>query len=87
MFLDGWQLSAVMSTVCKGKEVPISYFLIVTVDYRQKVAAAADRILTNFLRPRRELGQSEREIMTSRSVRPLLSENSLWRRWGSAATC
>ena len=43
-----------------------------TVDYRQK-AAAAGRIPTNFLR--RELGPTEKEILTSRmidrSLRPL----------------
>ena len=43
-----------------------------TVDYRQK-SAAAGRIPTNFLR--REMGPSEKEILTSRvidrSVRPL----------------
>ena len=63
--------TAVMSTVCRGK-VSTSSFLPLTVDYRQK-AAAAGRIPTNFLR--RELGPSEREILTSRmidrSVRPM----------------
>uniref|UniRef100_A0A8D8YS32 polyribonucleotide nucleotidyltransferase n=1 Tax=Cacopsylla melanoneura TaxID=428564 RepID=A0A8D8YS32_9HEMI len=47
-------------------------FLPLTVDYRQK-AAAAGRIPTNFLR--RELGASETEILASRlidrSIRPL----------------
>lgn len=47
-------------------------FLPLTVDYRQK-AAAAGRIPTNFLR--RELGASESEILASRlidrSIRPL----------------
>lgn len=49
-----------------------SSFVPLTVDYRQK-AAAAGRIPTNFLR--RELGPTEKEILTSRvidrSVRPL----------------
>jgi len=66
--------TAVMSTVCRGK-VSTSSFLPLTVDYRQK-AAAAGRIPTNFLR--RELGPSEREILTSRmidrSVRPLAAK-------------
>ena len=47
-------------------------FVPLTVDYRQK-AAAAGRIPTNFLR--RELGPSEKEILTARvidrSLRPL----------------
>ena len=66
--------TAVMSTVCRGK-VTTTSFLPLTVDYRQK-AAAAGRIPTNFLR--RELGQSEREILTSRmidrSVRPMAAK-------------
>ena len=66
--------TAVMSTVCRGK-LATSSFLPLTVDYRQK-AAAAGRIPTNFLR--RELGPSEREILTSRlidrSVRPLAAK-------------
>ena len=47
-------------------------FVPLTVDYRQK-AAAAGRIPTNFLR--REMGPSEKEILTARvidrSLRPL----------------
>ena len=47
-------------------------FVPLTVDYRQK-AAAAGRIPTNFLR--RELGPTEKEILTARvidrSLRPL----------------
>ena len=47
-------------------------FVPLTVDYRQK-AAAAGRIPTNFLR--RELGPTEKEILTARiidrSIRPL----------------
>ena len=66
--------TAVLSTVCRGK-VATSSFLPLTVDYRQK-AAAAGRIPTNFMR--RELGPSEREILTSRmidrSVRPLAAK-------------
>ena len=66
--------TAVLATVCRGK-VATSSFLPLTVDYRQK-AAAAGRIPTNFLR--RELGPSEREILTSRmidrSVRPLAAK-------------
>ena len=50
-------------------------FLPLTVDYRQK-AAAAGRIPTNFLR--RELGSTEKEILTSRmidrSLRPLFPD-------------
>ncbi len=51
---------------------PPSSFVPLTVDYRQK-SAAAGRIPTNFLR--REMGATDREILTSRvidrSVRPL----------------
>ena len=65
--------TAVLSTVCRGRHLLQGpSFLPLTVDYRQK-AAAAGRIPANFLR--RELGPSEREILTSRmidrSVRPL----------------
>jgi len=64
--------TAVMATVCRGKTIAGQSFLPMTVDYRQK-AAAAGRIPTNMLR--RELGASEREILTSRlvdrSLRPL----------------
>ena len=76
--------TAVLSTVCRGKQLQ-SPFLPLTVDYRQK-AAAAGRIPANFLR--RELGPSEREILTSRmidrSVRPLAA-----RGWGEevGVTC
>ncbi len=52
-------------------------FVPLTVDYRQK-AAAAGRIPTNFLR--RELGPTEREILTGRvidrSLRPLFPKVS-----------
>ncbi|XP_044727596.1 polyribonucleotide nucleotidyltransferase 1, mitochondrial [Chrysoperla carnea] len=67
--------TAVMVTaVSKSKPTPAS-FLPLTVDYRQK-AAAAGRIPTNFLR--RELGASEKEILTARlidrSLRPLFPD-------------
>ncbi|XP_055594857.1 polyribonucleotide nucleotidyltransferase 1, mitochondrial [Uranotaenia lowii] len=66
--------TAVMATaVSKSKPGgSSSSFLPLVVDYRQK-AAAAGRIPTNFLR--RELGPSEKEILSARlvdrSVRPL----------------
>ena len=65
--------TAVLSTVCRGRgKVPSTSFLPLTVDYRQK-AAAAGRIPTNSLR--RELGPSQAEILTSRmidrSIRPM----------------
>ncbi|XP_063831070.1 polyribonucleotide nucleotidyltransferase 1, mitochondrial [Ostrinia nubilalis] len=68
--------TSVLSTVVsKAKQSPAS-FLPLVVDYRQK-AAAAGRIPTNFLR--RELGPTEREILTSRlidrSLRPLFPQN------------
>lgn len=71
--------TAVLATaVSKNKNVPGASFLPLTVDYRQK-AAAAGRIPTNFLR--RELGASEKEILTSRmidrSLRPMFPEGSL----------
>uniref|UniRef100_A0A2K5IXN5 Polyribonucleotide nucleotidyltransferase 1, mitochondrial n=1 Tax=Colobus angolensis palliatus TaxID=336983 RepID=A0A2K5IXN5_COLAP len=64
--------TAVMVTaVSKTKPSP-SQFMPLVVDYRQK-AAAAGRIPTNYLR--REIGTSDKEILTSRiidrSVRPL----------------
>ena len=52
-------------------------FVPLTVDYRQK-AAAAGRIPTNFLR--KELGATEKEILTARmidrSIRPLFPKVS-----------
>ena len=51
--------TAVMATVCRGKTIAGQSFLPMTVDFRQK-AAAAGRIPTNMLR--RELGASEREV-------------------------
>jgi polyribonucleotide nucleotidyltransferase len=47
----------------------VQSFMPLTVDYRQK-AAAAGRIPTNFLR--RELGPSEREILAGRMIGQLL---------------
>ncbi|KAK9872483.1 hypothetical protein WA026_017951 [Henosepilachna vigintioctopunctata] len=67
--------SVMVTAVSKAKPSP-SNFLPLVVDYRQK-AAAAGRIPTNFFR--RELGPSEREILTSRlidrSLRPLFPDN------------
>lgn len=64
-----------MMVTAVSKDTPSSSsanFMPLTVDFRQKYAAAG-RIPTNFLR--RELGVSEREILSSRlidrSVRPL----------------
>lgn len=65
------ETSVMVTAVSKTKPTPSS-FLPLVVDYRQK-SAAAGRIPTNFLR--RELGPSEKEILTSRlidrSLRPL----------------
>ncbi|CAG9765903.1 unnamed protein product [Ceutorhynchus assimilis] len=67
--------SVMVTVVSKTKPSP-SNFLPLVVDYRQK-SAAAGRIPTNFFR--RELGPSEREILTSRlidrSLRPLFDEH------------
>lgn len=41
------------------------FFILSQVDYRQK-AAAAGRIPTNYLR--REIGSSDKEILTSRVI-------------------
>ncbi len=70
--------SVLATAVCKSPapgssaQSSIASFVPLTVDYRQKTAAAG-RIPTTFLR--REGGPSEREILTSRlvdrSVRPL----------------
>lgn len=69
------ETAVLVTAVSKAKSSPTASFLPLTVDYRQK-AAAAGRIPTNFLR--RELGTSEREILTSRmidrSLRPLFPE-------------
>ncbi|XP_063645143.1 polyribonucleotide nucleotidyltransferase 1, mitochondrial isoform X4 [Pan troglodytes] len=60
-----------VTAVSKTKPSP-SQFMPLVVDYRQK-AAAAGRIPTNYLR--REIGTSDKEILTSRiidrSIRPL----------------
>ncbi|KAG0426815.1 hypothetical protein HPB47_026093 [Ixodes persulcatus] len=64
--------TSVMVTVVSKTKPASATFLPLVVDYRQK-AAAAGRIPTNFLR--RELGPTEKEILTSRvidrSLRPL----------------
>ena len=72
------ETSVLVTAVSKAKSSPSASFLPLTVDYRQK-AAAAGRIPTNFLR--RELGTSEREILTSRmidrSLRPLFPDGKV----------
>lgn len=64
--------SVMVTAVSKGRSGPAASFLPLTVDYRQK-AAAAGRIPTNYLR--RELGPNDNEILVSRmidrSLRPL----------------
>ncbi|NXV35541.1 PNPT1 nucleotidyltransferase, partial [Rissa tridactyla] len=64
--------TAVMVTAVSKTKPSASQFMPLVVDYRQK-AAAAGRIPTNYLR--RELGSTDREILTSRvidrSIRPL----------------
>lgn len=66
------ETSVMVTAVSKAAASTSASFLPLTVDYRQK-SAAAGRIPTNFLR--RELGPSEKEILTSRmidrSLRPL----------------
>lgn len=47
-------------------------FFIIQVDYRQK-AAAAGRIPTNYLR--REIGSSDKEILTSRVIGKIKKNN------------
>ncbi|XP_018571770.1 polyribonucleotide nucleotidyltransferase 1, mitochondrial [Anoplophora glabripennis] len=68
--------TSVMVTVVSKTKPSSSTFLPLVVDYRQK-SAAAGRIPTNFFR--RELGPTEKEILTSRlidrSLRPLFPEN------------
>ncbi|XP_034238551.1 polyribonucleotide nucleotidyltransferase 1, mitochondrial isoform X2 [Thrips palmi] len=69
--------TAVMVTAVR-KDSPSSHdsFMPLNVEFRMK-AAAAGRIPTNYLR--RELGHSEREILTARltdrSIRPLFPKN------------
>ncbi|KAL7301453.1 hypothetical protein TKK_0005893 [Trichogramma kaykai] len=64
--------SVMVTTVSKSHSSNNTSFVPLIVDYKQK-AAAAGRIPTNFFR--RELGQTEHEILTSRlidrSLRPL----------------
>ncbi|XP_003467547.1 polyribonucleotide nucleotidyltransferase 1, mitochondrial isoform X1 [Cavia porcellus] len=64
--------TAVMVTAVSKTKPSASQFMPLVVDYRQK-AAAAGRIPTNHLR--REIGSSDKEILTSRiidrSIRPL----------------
>nr|CAI5850262.1 unnamed protein product [Callosobruchus analis] len=66
--------SVMVTAVSKTKPTQAN-FLPLVVDYRQKLAAAG-RIPTNFFR--RELGPTEREILTSRlidrSLRPLFPD-------------
>ncbi|KAH9374870.1 hypothetical protein HPB48_022670 [Haemaphysalis longicornis] len=57
--------SVMVTVVSKHKPSASASFLPLVVDYRQK-AAAAGRIPTNFLR--RELGPTEKEILTSRVI-------------------
>lgn len=80
-FADGCAVAtlgdtAVMVTAVSKTKPSNSNFLPLVVDFRQK-SAAAGRIPTNFLR--RELGPTEKEILTSRlidrSLRPLFLEN------------
>lgn len=58
------ETSVLVTAVSQNKPSPGNFTPLV-VDYRQK-SAAAGRIPTNFLR--RELGPTEREILTSRFV-------------------
>ncbi|KAK5648579.1 hypothetical protein RI129_003471 [Pyrocoelia pectoralis] len=68
--------TSVMVTAVSKSKPTSGNFTPLIVDYRQK-SAAAGRIPTNFLR--RELGATEREILTSRlidrSLRPLFPDN------------
>lgn len=68
--------TSVMVTAVSKSKPSTSNFLPLVVDYRQK-SAAAGRIPTNFFR--RELGPTEREILTSRvidrSIRPLFPDS------------
>lgn len=66
--------SVMVTSVSKSKPSTNASFVPLTVDYRLK-SAASGRIPTNFLR--RELGPSEKEILSARlvdrSIRPLFS--------------
>uniref|UniRef100_A0A1B0GPF7 polyribonucleotide nucleotidyltransferase n=1 Tax=Phlebotomus papatasi TaxID=29031 RepID=A0A1B0GPF7_PHLPP len=68
--------TAVMVTTVAKQKPTSGGFVPLIVDYRQK-SAAAGRIPTNFLR--RELGPSEKEILSARlidrSVRPMFSSD------------
>lgn len=57
--------AVLVTAVSKQKPTANSSFLPLTVDYRQKFAAAG-RIPTNFLR--REMGASEKEVLSARLV-------------------
>lgn len=57
--------SVMVTAVSKSKQASAASFVPLTVDYRQK-AAAAGRIPTNYLR--RELSQTEREVLISRVI-------------------
>uniref|UniRef100_A0A0L8HW94 Exoribonuclease phosphorolytic domain-containing protein n=1 Tax=Octopus bimaculoides TaxID=37653 RepID=A0A0L8HW94_OCTBM len=67
--------TAVLVTAVCSEKVSSSGFMPLTVDFRQK-AAAAGRIPTNYLR--REIGSTQHEILTSRmidrSLRPLFPQ-------------
>ncbi|KAK2581723.1 hypothetical protein KPH14_002207 [Odynerus spinipes] len=67
--------TSVMVTAVAKETTSVRSFIPLSVDYRQK-AAAAGRIPTNFLR--REIGMNEHEILTSRlvdrSLRPLFPQ-------------
>lgn len=68
--------TAVMVTAVARDKPSSGNFMPLTVDYRQKYAAAG-RIPMNFFR--RELGKSDKEILTGRlidrSIRPLFDQN------------
>ena len=77
--------SALVTAVCpQNSSSSAQGFVPLTVDYRQK-AAAAGRIPTNFLR--RELGPSEKEILTARvidrSLRPLFPKVNICQAGGN----
>ncbi|XP_076057062.1 polyribonucleotide nucleotidyltransferase 1 [Oratosquilla oratoria] len=67
--------AVLVTAVSKGRNTVAAGFVPLTVDYRQKYAAAG-RIPSNFLR--RELAPTEKEILTSRiidrSLRPMFPE-------------
>ncbi|GAU98331.1 hypothetical protein RvY_09492 [Ramazzottius varieornatus] len=73
------ETSVLVTAVCKALTSNNNSFVPLVVDYRQK-AAAAGRIPTNFLR--KDLGASEKEILTSRmidrSVRPLFRSAEIY---------